>query len=615
MLKFIKAVSAVVVGNMVSLGVAFLLMLFALGVIIAAIKPESAETKAAKHGVRNKSVLVLDMALNIVDTPDSRTPFQVIGDSIGGDSGASVGLLDLTHAIDAAAKDRRITSLLLRGSLQPDGFGSGYPALAEVRRALARFRASGKKVLAHLDAPTLRDYYLASAADTVAIHPSSEIGIHGMATNNAYLGAALKKYGVGVQTTKVGVYKSAVEPFTSDHMSDADRVQSKALLDSLWTGVTDDIAASRKVPAEKLRDLADTRGIVDAKDAVELHLADRTAYLDEIIDELKTAGAEDENTGSFVQVNALDYLRQLPKAPTLDSSDDKLVVVYAEGEIKDGPGRTADAFGGEWLAGTIRQLRRDGSVKAIVLRVNSPGGSAFASEVARREIELFKESGRPLVVSMGAYAASGGYWISAGADRIFAEKTTVTGSIGVFGLMFDIKDVAAGFGVKFDGVKTSRYADIETLSRPKTPEELALLQKFTDRIYGDFINLVAAGRNLPAEEVGRIAQGRVWSGEAAQKLGLVDELGGLDNAIAYTRKQAKLAPDAPVVQVPGRRETAEAFAQLFSGDGNKDPVAGLRPNDPAAKITRLMQANLRRFAAFNDRHGVYARIPYLMELN
>lgn len=613
MLKFLKAVGAVVVGNLVTGGLVFALLLLSLIAALSLFRSGSAESRAERREVRDKSVLVLDLDLNIADTPPARSASEIIGDAFSGEGELSVGLLDLTRAIDAAAKDKRVTSMLLRGSLAPSGYGSGYPALAEVRRALGRFRATGKPVVAYLDSPTLRDYYLASAAGTVVLHPFSELGIHGLSSNNAYLGAALKRYGIGVQTTKVGAYKSAVEPFTSDRMSESDRVQTSALLESLWTGITDDIAQARKLSPAAIRRLADSRGILPADEAVDVHLADKSAYLDEIIDELCEKGAEDEDTGSFAQVNVIDYIRQMPKPPTLETHGDKVVVLYAEGEIVDGSGRGSGAFGGDWLASEIRQLRRDESVKALVLRVNSPGGSAFAAEVARRELERFGAEGAPVVVSMGSLAASGGYWISAGADRIFAEKTTITGSIGVFGLMFDVKELAAGFGVHFDGVRTAKYADIETLSRPKTQEELALLQKFTDRIYGEFIGLVAEGRSLPEEEVERVAQGRVWSGQDALRLHLVDELGDLDSAIAYARKAAKLSPAAPIVQIPSRREPAEAFAELFSGDGRRDPVAFSK--DPSARLMRLTREGLRRLSVFNDRRHVYARIPYMMELN
>lgn len=613
MLKFLKAVGAVVVGNLVTGGLVFALLLLSLIAALSLFRSGSAESRAERREVRDKSVLVLDLDLNIADTPPARSASEIIGDAFSGEGELSVGLLDLTRAIDAAAKDKRVTSMLLRGSLAPSGYGSGYPALAEVRRALGRFRATGKPVVAYLDSPTLRDYYLASAAGTVVLHPFSELGIHGLSSNNAYLGAALKRYGIGVQTTKVGAYKSAVEPFTSDRMSESDRVQTSALLESLWTGITDDIAQARKLSPAAIRRLADSRGILPADEAVDVHLADKSAYLDEIIDELCEKGAEDEDTGSFAQVNVIDYIRQMPKPPTLETHGDKVVVLYAEGEIVDGSGRGSGAFGGDWLASEIRQLRRDESVKALVLRVNSPGGSAFAAEVARRELERFGAGGAPVVVSMGSLAASGGYWISAGADRIFAEKTTITGSIGVFGLMFDVKELAAGFGVHFDGVRTAKYADIETLSRPKTQEELALLQKFTDRIYGEFIGLVAEGRSLPEEEVERVAQGRVWSGQDALRLHLVDELGDLDSAIAYARKAAKLSPAAPIVQIPSRREPAEAFAEMFSGDGRRDPVAFSK--DPSARLMRLTREGLRRLSVFNDRRHVYARIPYMMELN
>lgn len=612
MIKFLKAVSAVVVGNFIAWMLAGALSLLMLVALIGKLTDGGADNHARRTSIPNKAVLVYDMDMNISDMPAQHAPGEIISKALGGEENDTVGLLDLVDAIDAATKDPRVETLLLRGSMQPRGYGSGLPAIAEVRRAIARFRASGKRVVAHLESPSLRDYYLASAADTVALHPFSELAVNGMSTNGVYFGAAFKKYGVGVQTTKVGTYKSAVEPFTSDRMSPADRTQTQALLNSLWTGVTDDIAAARHVAPDALRKIGDEHGILAAEDAVQLKLADKTAYLDEIIDELKKNGAEDDETGSFAQVNLRDYLRRQTKPAELGDDTDKVAVLYAEGEIVDANGYTNDMFGGEWLAGELRQLRRNGAVKALVLRVNSPGGSAFASEVARREIQNFRDTGRPVIISMGSLAASGGYWISADSDRIFAEKTTITGSIGVFGMKFNIKEFAGALGVNFDGVKTSRYADIDSLARPKTDDELALLQKFTDDIYGKFTNLVAEGRKLPLERVEEIAQGRVWSGADALKIGLVDEIGGLNDAIAHARKMAKLAPGCPVCQVPEKTDPSRALAALFSGDDRRNPVAGLR--SPATRVMHSAEDTLRRLSAFNDRRHVYARLPYLIDI-
>ncbi len=613
MLKFIKAVSAVVVGNFIAWTIGGVVALLAMLALIGALSQTGADSHSRRHAVPNKAVLVYDLGINISDMPTQSAPGEILSKALGGRDEDAMGLLDLVHALDAATKDPRIETLLLRGTVSPRGYGTGLPALTEVRRAIARFRASGKRVVAHLDSPSMRDYYIASASDTLAIHPFSELAINGMATNAVYFGAAFKKYGVGVQTTKVGTYKSAIEPFTADRMSPADKKQTRELLESLWRSTTDEIAAARHIAPETLRKLGDEHGIIAADDAVNLKLVDKTAYLDEIIDDLKKAGAEDDDTGSFAQVNLRDYVRGRPKpAHPAENDDDKVVVLYAEGEIVDADGYTRDMFGGEWLAAELRQLNRNGSVKALVLRVNSPGGSAFASEVARREIQKFRESGRPVVVSMGSLAASGGYWISADANRIFAEKTTITGSIGVFGLMFNVKDLAGSIGVNFDGVKTSRYADIESISRPKTDDELALLQKFTDDIYGKFIALVAEGRHLAVERVEEIAQGRVWSGDDAVKLGLVDEIGGLTDAITYARKSAKIGPSATVCQVPAQTDPARALAALFSGDDRQNPVAGVR--SPAGRVLRTAEDGLRRLSTFNDRRHVYARIPYILEV-
>ena len=285
------------------------------------------------------------------------------------------------------------------------------------------------------------------------------------------------------------------------------------------------------------------------------------------------------------------------------SGHSRIAVVYAEGEIVDGEGDSGDV-GGSKFSRELRKLRQDDDVKAIVLRVNSPGGSASAAETIQREVRLAKKV-KPVVVSMGAYAASGGYWIAADSDRIFAEPTTVTGSIGVFGVQFDVKKLANDFGVTFDSVKTGKFADAITISRPKTDEELAVFQRMVDWIYGEFVRKVTEGRKLKREFVEEIAQGRVWSGSEAKQLGLVDELGGLDAAVAFAAEKAKLGTNYRLVEFPRQKELLEAV-QEFLG---KIVPENVRAPGIAAKIALRIESELKMLKSFNDPQGVYARLP------
>jgi protease-4 len=286
-----------------------------------------------------------------------------------------------------------------------------------------------------------------------------------------------------------------------------------------------------------------------------------------------------------------------------------VAVVYAEGEIVDGDGAEGQV-GGEKFAREIRQLRLDPNVRAIVLRVNSPGGSVTGSEVIERELQLARQA-KPLIVSMGAYAASGGYWISAGADRIFAEPTTVTGSIGVFDVQFNVDKLFGNFGVTFDRVKTGKFADSDTITRPKTEEELAIVQGEVDWIYGKFLDKVAAGRHLPRARVEEIAQGRVWSGADALKLGLVDEIGGLNNAIRYAAQRANLGGRFSLEEYPTKKDLWNTLAEMFQrvGAEGRAPTSGL-----AGDIARRVQAEVSVLRAFNDPRGLYARLPVQLEL-
>ncbi len=564
-----------------------------------------------KVTLADDSYLVLDLSANITDAPPL-IDFSVFM----GEKNDTLQLRTVTNALRAAAEDKRIKGLLIVGSLQPSGFGSGYAALKEVRTALEEFKASKKPVKAYLTFAMTRDYYLAAVADDVALDPYGAILMPGLASQPMFLAGAFEKYGVGVQVTRVGKYKSAVEPFTRKDLSPENREQLQKLLGDVWGDLIADIAGSRGLKPADVQAVADAEGMIRAEQALQAKLINRIAYRDVVIDELKKETGRAGSKESFKQINLAAYAKiahDTPRAAkhgteAAKGKSGRIAIVYAEGEIIDGEGQPGDV-GGVKFARELRRLRQDNDVKAIVLRVNSPGGSASASEAIQREMRLAGKV-KPVVVSMGTYAASGGYWIASYSERIFAEPTTITGSIGVFGILFDVKKLANDFGVTFDSVKTGQYADTMTISRPKTEAELAMIQRSVDWVYDEFIGKVAESRKLKPEFVREIAQGRVWSGTEAKKLGLVDEIGGLDDALAYAAQKADLSADYKVSEFPRKKEFAEAIAELLE---QVQPSGARAKAGVYEQMMTKVETELKALRAFNDPQGIYARLP--LELN
>ena len=578
--------------------------------------------------IEKGSYLVLDMSVNITDTPPPSEGEQFIGRVFGGGDQDAVSLRSLLGAINAAKTDNRIAGIFLTGSFEPQGYGSGFAALKEVREALQAFRdaPAHKPVTAYLVAPSKRDYYLASVASRLYLNPFGEMDFTGFASEPMFYKGALDKYGVGVQVTRVGKYKSYVEPFILQKMSPENREQTTQLLTDLWTEYKAGIAQDRHLPVDQLQALADEKGIVNAETAKQAGLVNDLAYLPDVLETLRKQTGDATDTladrHTFKQVDLATYAKQTVGKPqttelslaNLTDKTDKLAVVYAEGDIVDGEGEATGYIGGDRFARVLRRLRNDPSVKGILLRVNSPGGSGLASEVIQRELVLTREAGKPVVVSMGTVAASGGYYIATAADRVFAEPNTITGSIGVFGILPNIQGIANNNGLTFDSVKTGKFADMFTASRPKTPEELNVIQTLVDQFYSRFKDRVATGRKLKVEAVEEIAQGRVWSGEEAIKIGLVDELGGMDKALAFAKTKAGLPGNAKIVEYPAPRELAETLALLVSGE--KRPLASSHLLNipahagPLARQVGQMQADLESLAQFNDPAGIYARLPF-----
>ena len=601
MKNFFTSMLGALVALVIFAGGTTLLFIGILGAIV------SMSGEKAGPTLENGAYLVFDLGANITDSP----PLMDFSQLTGGHS-STLQLRSVTRALRAAKTDNRVAGILLKGALTPAGYGSGYAALKEVREALLDFKEGGKPVKAFLESATTKDYYLASAANDIALDPYGMILMPGLASEPMFYTGAFEKYGIGVQVTRVGKYKAYVEPFTRKAMSPENRDQTQKLLDDIWGSMVADIALARGLTPGAVQGIVDAEGLIRAPAAKEGKLIDRVAYRDEVIDAIKaqTGAGSDKNT--FKQVALSDYIKIArdrldtirPGVASSGTGRNRVAVVYAEGAIVDGDGERGE-IGGVKFAEEIRKLRQDSSVKAIVLRVNSPGGSASASENIGREIRLTRKV-KPVIVSMGTYAASGGYWISADADRIFAETTTITGSIGVFGIQFDVKKLANDFGLTFDSVKTGKFADSLTITRPKTPEELAIVQNMVDWIYGEFVGKVAAARQLKREFVEEIAQGRVWSGEEAKKLGLVDEIGGLDAAIKFAATKAGLGANYRLTEYPQKKELAEAIAEMVE---NFSPGARAGSGDVIEKITQRLKAELASLRTFNDPQGIYARLP------
>ncbi|MDB6170615.1 MAG: signal peptide peptidase SppA, type [Verrucomicrobia bacterium] len=599
MKNFFTSMLGALVALIIFSGGAVLLFVGFLGAVAAMSNQQKTEN------VERGAYIVFDLDANITDSP----PLIDLGIFNGGRK-ETLQLRTVTRALRAAAKDDRIAGVLIKGALAPAGYGSGYAALKDVRAALADFKASGKPVKAYLNFAMTKDYYLASVADEVIIDPYGMILMPGLASQPVFFAGAFEKYGIGVQVTRVGKYKSYVEPYTRKDMSPENREQIQKLLDDVWGSLVSDIAKSRGITPEALQATVNAQGLIRPDAAKAGKLIDRVAYRDEVIDELKAKTGRKGSKQSFKQISLASYAKTAAdradggKGRMALAHGDRIAVVYAEGAIVDGDGEPGE-IGGAKFSRELRSLRQDDNIKAIVLRVNSPGGSAAASETIQRELRLARKV-KPVVVSMGSYAASGGYWISTYSDRIFAEPTTITGSIGVFGLQFDVQKLANNFGITFDTVKTGKFADALTIARPKTDEELAVLQHMVDWIYDQFTEKVADSRHLNLDFVKEIAQGRVWSGAEAKKLGLVDEIGGLDAAIKFAAEKAKLGADYRLVEYPRKKELAEAIGELID---RVTPNTRVQQGGLLGEISERLGAELKTLKTFNDPQGIYARLP------
>ncbi|TRU46851.1 MAG: signal peptide peptidase SppA [Microcystis aeruginosa Ma_QC_Ch_20071001_S25] len=557
--------------------------------------------------VKEKSVLVFNLATNISDAP----PSSSLADSLTGESTTTLNLRQVIAAIEKAALDDNIVGLLLYGRSTVGEYG--YATLTEVRQALAKFRQSGKKIIAYDVEWTEKEYYLASVAEKVIINPVGRMEINGLSSQQTFFADALEKYGVGVQVVKVGSFKGAVEPYTRQDLSVQNRQQLQTLLDTIWSNYSATVAKSRNLPPQQVQTISDTQGILEATTAKKAGFVDEVAHLDRVIvlakeltREAKNKTNEEENSGSFSQISLANYASSLDDEG--GDSSDQIAIVYAEGTIVDGQGDRGE-IGGDKLAKELRKLQGKEEVKAVVLRINSPGGSATASEVILREIKRL-DAKKPVIISMGDVAASGGYWIAMGGQRIFADNDTITGSIGVFGLLLNIQKIANNNGIDWDTVKTGQLADISTITRPKNPQELEIYQAAVNRFYDLFIETVAKGRKLSPDKVRSVAQGRVWTGKDAVKIGLVDQIGGLEAAVQYAAKTAKLGDDWSLKEYPRSQSWQE---ELFSNLLQTYLPPLTKNNHPLTQEWQNFQQELLKLPTFNDPHSVYAKLLFNLD--
>jgi protease-4 len=605
MRQFLKQTFASMLGSL-----AGLILFFSLGtggLILLVIAAASRDTGPQ---VKNKSVLVFDLSLNITDSNPTSSTSEALGEAISGDETTSITLRTVLKALENARQDKRIVALYLDGSRTSAGNGTGLATLKEVREALERFRSAGKKIIAYNVDLGKQAYYLSSVADTVILNPMGTVEINGFSSQQLFYTGALEKFGIGVQVIRVGKYKSAVEPFVLKKLSQENRQQTQALLSDLWGEFVTTVGKSRKITPRQLQAIADSQGEFTASEARTKRLVDKVAYLDEVVADLKKLTGSSEEDKSFRQIRLSTYAKVEDKDFKTRTSKNKIALVYAEGEIVNGQG-SGQQVGGDRLARQLRQLRQDEDIKAVVLRINSPGGSVTASEEIQREVLLSRDK-KPVIVSMGDYAASGGYWIATGANHIFAEPNTITGSIGVFGLQFNVQKLANSNGLTWDVVKTGRYADRTTISRPKTPQELAISQKSVNQIYDQFLNKVAESRKLPKQKVAQIAQGRVWSGQDAKALGLVDEIGGIDDAIEYAAEQAKLGENWELEEYPKLRSLEERILETLT---NEASARIQKVPDPLTAEFMKIQADLAILQSMNDPRGIYARLPFTWRID
>ncbi|WP_350285012.1 signal peptide peptidase SppA [uncultured Croceitalea sp.] len=585
-MKFLRNLLAAILGCLIAFGILFFMFF-----IFAALLSGGDDTVKVKPN----SVLELSFTAPIRDYEgkDDNAPFAGLFEE-------GMGLDEILHAIRVAADDKKIEGISINTSF----LLSGFAQTQEMRKALEDFKATGKFIYGYSDFYTQKDYYLASVADEIYLNPQGAMDFKGLASEVLYLKDIQEKTGVKMEVIRHGKYKSAVEPYLSDTMSDENRSQIKELLVSIWTSALEDIAASRNMDIARLNTIADTLGARMPKYALQSGMVDGTLYFDEYENIIRERLQLDEEA-KINYVDFEDYIR-VAKNKNLKSGSDKIAVIYAQGEIFYGEGNK-DFIGQGVINRALEKARNNDNIKAIVLRVNSPGGSALVSDIIWREVELTKAI-KPVIVSFGNVAASGGYYIAAGADKIFAEPTTITGSIGVFGTIPNVSELAENIGINAEQVGTNKNSVDYSLFEPMTDTFRNQIQEGIEHTYDTFLARVAEGRNMSVDAVDEIAQGRVWSGVDAQRLGLVDELGSLDDAIAAAAEMVELETYG-IRKYPKYKSDFERLMDDLGGAKAKFGEAFIKD-----ELGADTYKTLKHLKQMTEQKGIQAKLPYTLNI-
>lgn len=586
MKSFFKSVLATIVGIILSF---FVIVIITFGIMGAWMSSLSDKT------VEISDNTVLHISLNYpIEERTNKNNFQAY--SFSDMFSENIGLNDILSRIESAKEDDKIKGIYLDMSMM----GASFATLQEIRDALIDFKSSGKFILSYSEYYSQGTYYLASTADKVYLNPEGIIDFSGLSSQSVFFKHTLEKLGIEAQVIKVGTYKSAVEPFILDKMSAANREQVSSFLGSIYDNYLDEIADSRDIAADSLFQIANELKVETAEDAVTYGLVDATKYKDEVLAELRSYLNLEEDD----KVKSVSIEKYVVNNPNQSSSNrDRIAVIYAVGNIVSGEG-SDQQIGSEKISRAIRTVRKDDKVKAVVLRVNSPGGSALASDVIWREVKLTKEV-KPIIVSMGDLAASGGYYISAAADSIFAQPNTITGSIGVFGIIPNMQEFFNDkLGVTFDVVKTGEFADLGSLNRPLTVQEEAVIQRSVIKIYDTFTKKVAEGRGKEQSYIDSIGQGRVWTGSQALELGLVDKLGGIEDAITAAASKANI-DEYKIVTYPAISDPFEALL-----GNSKDRISQWFLKKELGVAYPVYQQSKEML----EQTGIQARLPYTITI-
>ena len=581
MKDFIKFTFASVLGVVLA-GIIFTI----LGIVTMVGMVASSDTETV---VKENSIFVLDLEGTLSERVKDN-PLQ----TLMGEENQAYGLDDILASIQKAKDNEDIKGIYLQTAFLETSFAS----LEEIRHALLDFKESGKFIVAYADQYTQDMYYLASVADKIIVNPQGSISWHGLASQPIFYKDLLKKVGVEMQIFKVGTYKSAVEPFIATEMSDANREQVTAFMASIWGRLLEDVSASRNIPVEALNKLADEMmELQPAETYIANGLADTLLYKDGVLDYLKEISGREADES--LRTLSLAEMKNVKRNTPLDKSGNIIAVYYAFGGIDDSTS-PEEGINSEKVIKDLRKLREDETIKAVVLRVNSPGGSAYGSEQIWREVVLLKEK-KPVIVSMGDYAASGGYYISCAADYIVADPTTLTGSIGIFGMFPNMEELLTDkLGLHFDMVKTNKFADMGTLARPFNADERAAMQNYINNGYKLFVKRCADGRGMSVESIEKIAEGRVWTGATAKELGLVDELGGLDKAIEIAAQKAEVEAYS-LLTYPSK----ESFFSSLMNEGKNNYIEG-----QLMETLGESYSSLKFIQNVKDMDRIQARMPF-----